>query len=97
MAVGQEFNFVIDNENLRNNEDLIESLFNLDANEPVRMVPMELDFDMFDILVETGLFRSKSEARKNWKRTEKEIPDGFTDIKNIGKLHHRLTIWKPVK
>lgn len=96
MAMGQEFNFVIDNENLKPNDDLIKGLFDLKSDDSMRIVPMELDFDMFDILVEIGLFRSKSEARKNWKRTGKNIPEGFTDIKNIGKLHHRLTIWNPI-
>jgi len=95
MNMGKEFNFVIDNENFDNNKDLIESLFELESDEMLRMIPVELDFDMFDILVEAGLFRSKSDARKNWKRTGKDVPEGFTDIKDIGKLHNRLTIWNP--
>ena len=91
MAVGQEFNFVIENENFKVNKDLVDTLFD---GEDVQIISSV--FDMFDILVITELFRSKSEARKNWKRTEKDIPEGFTDIKNIGKLHHRLTIWNPM-
>ena len=91
MAVGQEFNFVIDNENFK--EDLIDLIDTLFDGDDVHIIKQ---LDMFDILVMTGLFRSKSEARKNWKRTGKDIPEGFTDIKNIGKLHHRLTIWNPV-
>lgn len=90
MAVGQEFNFVILNDNF--NPDLISTLFN---DEDIQSIT-NTSLDMFDILVMTGLFRSKSEARKNWKRTGKNIPEGFTDIKNIGKLHHRLTIWNPI-
>ena len=89
MAVGQEFNFVIDNENF--DEHLLEAIF---ESEDVQFISAEND--MFDILVMCDLFRSKSEARKNWKRTGKDIPEGFTDIKNIGKLHHRLTIWNPI-
>ncbi len=91
MAVSQEFNLVIENEQFESNEDL---LFDLFDGEDVQLISVE--FDMFDILVETELFCSKSEARKNWKRTGKDIPEGFTDIKNIGKLHHRLTIWNPM-
>ena len=91
MKMGQEFNFVIDNENFEKNEDLVELLFNDDLN--VEILPN--DWDMFDILVETGLFRSKSEARKNWKRTGKDIPEGFTDLENLGKLNHRITIFNP--
>jgi len=93
MSMGKEFNFVMDNENFLDNEDLIESLFDLDETETVQIVPST--FDVFDMLVDAGLFRSKSEARKNWKRTGKDVPEGFTDIKNIGKLHNRLTIWNP--
>ena len=93
MSMGKEFNFVMDNENFLDNEDLIESLFDLDETETVQIVPST--FDVFDMLVDVGLFRSKSEARKNWKRTGKDVPEGFTDIKNIGKLHNRLTIWNP--
>ena len=89
MAVGQEFNFVIDNKNF--DEHLLEAIF---ESEDVQFISAEND--MFDILVMCDLFRSKSEARKNWKRTGKDIPEGFTDIKNIGKLHHRLTIWNPI-
>jgi hypothetical protein len=93
MSMGKEFNFVIDNENFLDNEDLIESLFDLNETETVQIVPST--FDVFDMLVDAGLFRSKSEARKNWKRTGKDVPEGFTDIKDIGKLHNRLTIWNP--
>jgi len=95
MSMGKEFNFVIDNENFLDNEDLIESLFGLNETETVQIVPST--FDVFDMLVDAGLFRSKSEARKNWKRTGKDVPEGFTDIKDIGKLHKRLTIWNPKK
>jgi hypothetical protein len=93
--MGQEFNFVIDNENFESNEGLVESLFDLNENERVQIVPST--FDMFDILVDTGLFRSKSEARKNWKRTGQDVPVGFTDLERIGKLKNRITIWNPVK
>jgi hypothetical protein len=90
MSMGKEFNFVIDNGNV--NEHLVDAMFD---GEDVDLLPNTTD--MFDILVMTGMFRSKSEARKNWKRTGKEIPEGFTDIENIGKLHKRLTIWNPIK
>lgn len=88
MKMGQEFNFVIDNGNV--DEQLVDALFN---SEDTMLLPDTND--MFDILVMTGMFRSKSEARKNWKRTGKDIPEGFTDLERIGKLKHRLTIWNP--
>ena len=93
MSMGQEFNFVITNENLEDNfptDNLIETLFDGES-----FIPVTTGADMFDILVMAGLFRSKSEARKNWKRTGKDVPEGFTDIERIGKLKHRLTIWNP--
>ena len=91
MSMGQEFNFIIVNENFESNKDLVDLLF---SDEDIQT--LSTNADMFDILVLTGLFRSKSEARKNWNRTGKDIPDGFTDIERIGKLKHRLTIWKPM-
>ena len=48
--------------------------------------------DMYDILVKCSIFLSKSDARKNWSRTGKEIPFGFSDFEKIGKLNHRITI-----
>lgn len=48
--------------------------------------------DMYDILVEFSIFSSKSDAKKNWNRTGKEIPFGFSDFEKIGKFNHRITI-----
>jgi hypothetical protein len=55
-------------------------------------------FQIFDVkarfpelLAALGIFRSRSEARKNgW---DKDIPDGFLDFR-IGKLKKRITILK---
>tara|TARA_Y100000310_G_C20593346_1_gene769240 strand:- start:1178 stop:1357 length:180 start_codon:yes stop_codon:yes gene_type:complete len=52
--------------------------------------------DIFDLLVNIGLFPSKSQARKNWKR-EKEIPAGFSDFPNLGKKKLRMTILNPIE
>lgn len=79
-----EFNIVIGNIDKK----LRELIF---GDEQIIVLSDQLD--MFDILVFTGLFSSKGQARKNWTRTGREIPTGFTDIRDIGKLHHRLTIW----
>jgi hypothetical protein len=57
---------------------------------------IELDVvDIYDILVKASIFKSKGDARKNWTRTGKEIPWGFNDFENIGKLKHRIVIYKP--
>jgi hypothetical protein len=53
-------------------------------------------YDMYDILVLFKIFSSKSEARKNWERTGKEIPPGYNEFKNIGKQKKALYIWNPI-
>jgi hypothetical protein len=55
------------------------------------------DYNMYDLLVLLGAFSSKSEARKNWTRTGKEIPSGYNEFKDIGKQKKALYIWNPVK
>jgi len=50
---------------------------------------------MLDILVALGIFKSKGQARKNWKRTGVTVPDGFTDLKKVGKLNKRITLFNP--
>lgn len=52
--------------------------------------------DMFDLLVMLGIFPSKGQAMKNWKKSGREIPIGFSDFEQIGKLNNRLTILNPV-
>lgn len=87
-----EFNVIIKNKYYKENEDLVPILFD---EEEVIFIEDD-NIDMYDILVKLNIFRSKSEARKNWKKTKKDIPDGFTDIMKIGKLNKRITIYKPV-
>jgi hypothetical protein len=86
-----EFNIIIDNDALRYNRSLLPLLFDKEA-----LVFVEPSWDMYDILVHCKLFKSKSDARKNWNKTTQVIPDGFTDIERIGKLRHRLTIFNPI-
>ena len=50
--------------------------------------------DMYDVLVGAGIFKSKSDARRNWKKTGADIPTGHTLIRGIGKMKKRLCIWK---
>ena len=40
--------------------------------------------DIFDLLVFSGIFMSKNEARKNWKGI-KELPSGYSEIGPVGK------------
>jgi hypothetical protein len=50
--------------------------------------------DIYDILVESGAFESKGQARKNWTGV-KEIPAGWSEIGPIGKQKLMLFIWNP--
>jgi len=52
--------------------------------------------DIYDILVESGAFESKGQARKNWTGI-KEIPTGYTEIGPIGKQKLLLFIWNPTE
>lgn len=93
-----EYNIVIANKYFKNNIDLLPLLF--DNEQYALLDPFHLKdnrpIDMYDILVYCHFFQSKSDARKNWKKTEQKIPDGFTDIQKIGKAKRRLTIWNPI-
>jgi hypothetical protein len=88
----QELNIVVLNANFASNSDMIVKLFGDEGLEVVN--PLK---DMYDLLVMLGVFSSKSEARKNWIRTGKEIPPGYNEFKNIGKQKKALYIWNPMK
>lgn len=49
--------------------------------------------DMFDLLVEIGAFKSKSDARKNWKKSDQNIEDGLSTFL-VGSKKIPLFIWK---
>lgn len=90
----RDLNIVIMNEWFE--PDLCDRLFNpMEWNEVIDMRE-DGKHDVLDFLVELSVFKSKSQARKNWKGPV-EIPDGFTDLQRLGKERHRLTIWKPIK
>ena len=52
------------------------------------------DADMYDLLVMLGSFKSRSEARKNW-RGVRDIPSGWSEYR-VGRLKKELCIWNPV-
>ena len=56
---------------------------------------MSPETDMYDLLVKLEAFPSKSQARRVWKHTGKEIPPGFSHFTRIGKHRRVLTIWNP--
>jgi len=87
----QELNIIIRNEFTPQEMDLIHHLF---GDEPV--VFLDEKADMYDCLIMLGVFPSKGEARKNWKRTGKEITPGYNEFRGIGKSKKALFIWNPV-
>ena len=62
-------NFVVSDEHLE--DDL-----NIFGGEEFEIIPSSLD--MFDVLVKTGVFKSKSQARSNWTKTDAYIEHGFS-------------------
>ena len=80
-----EANFIVDNGNLRGDEETI-----FFQGETCRHVPEGTD--MLNLLCMMGVFQSRGQARKNWTRTGPVILEGFTDLCGIGKLRHRLTV-----
>ena len=52
--------------------------------------------DIFDILVASGAFESKGQARKNWTGI-KELSTGYSEVGPIGKSKLMLFIWNPSK
>jgi hypothetical protein len=51
--------------------------------------------NMFDLLVILGVFKSRGQARKNWRKTGRDIPPGWTQLDRLGKYRKELCIWNP--
>jgi hypothetical protein len=83
-----EFNFIIDNGNLRGDEAAV--FFN---GEPVQILDDSATFA--DLFVAAGIFKSKSQFRKSKWGENLMIPEGWSDIERIGKLNKRITVLKP--
>lgn len=73
-------------------KDLWLSLFSPDILPKIPMHFIPANATMLDVLVIAGIFRSKTEARKNWKGPL-EIPNGFSQ-RLVGKLKAQITILK---
>ncbi len=83
-----EFNFIIDNGNLRDDEAGV--FFD---GEPVQVLDKSATFA--DLFVAAGVFGSKSQFRKSKWGENLMISEGWTDIEGIGKLNKRITVLKP--
>jgi len=91
-----DFNFIILNDSNQSGD--AELFFgdhegNLHDDITIEITP---DKDMYDILVMTNIFKSKGDARKNWTKTGKEIPWGFSYFR-VGKLRHTICILNTLK
>lgn len=84
-------NAMIDNGNLQEGD--AELFFGGDEPEPVEIFPAGTT--MIDLLIHLGVFKSRGQAKKNWKGPQ-EIPEGFSDFTGIGKLRRELWILNPV-
>jgi hypothetical protein len=88
----QELNVIVMNDFAADNWDMVRHLFGDDED----FLFLHPQYDMYDCLVHLEVFKSKGEARKNWKRTGKEIPPGYNEFRGIGKSKKALFIWNPV-
>lgn len=70
--------------------DLLQAVFGEDL---IRVRPVE--FDMFDILVEIGVFKSRGECRKNWKKSDHVIENGCHSFL-VSKKDKPLFIFRPI-
>lgn len=80
---GKEFNFI------KSTEETDKELFFGPLNKDDEFIGIQDNWIMADIMVQSGLFPSKSQARKNgW---NKPIPSGFS-MHTVGKYKVLITI-----
>jgi len=84
-----EFNFI----GGQGHEERDKELFFGPLTEEDRFILIQPEWTMADVMVQTGIFPSLSQARKNG--FGGPIPKGFSD-RYVGKLKRRITIlnWK---
>jgi len=61
--------------------------------EKVRWFPKA---EIWELLVVSGCFESKAQARKNWNGI-REIPTGYSEIGPIGKQKLMIFVWNPAE
>lgn len=71
---------------------MIEMLTAIFAEDRVH-VSHDYEKSMWTLLTEYGFFKSSGEAKRNWKKTDHEIPVGLTAFV-VGKNNIPLFIWK---
>ncbi len=75
--------FIVDNGNLRGDEQYL-----FFQGDEVEFVPVGTT--LFDLLVRAGVFKSKSQARKNWKKGK--LLSGFNYFHRLGKKRVTLCV-----
>ncbi|MHA2274844.1 MAG: hypothetical protein ACXAC2_03720 [Candidatus Kariarchaeaceae archaeon] len=88
----REINIIVMNDHFEDNKHLIPLLF--EDWDIIHYV--NTDINMYDILVKYEFFSSNGDCKRKWNKTGRDIPNGYTDIIQIGKFNRNLTIWNPV-
>lgn len=94
-------NVIVDNGNVRESDEI--ALFGPIKHEckgcwycrEEDVLWVDTSVTIFDLLIRLGAFKSKSQARKNWKHGN-NIPPGWSEFK-IGKIRRHLCIWNPTE
>lgn len=86
-----DVNFIVWNEHLESDSDIVPMLF--EPGEEIRVVDGEST--IADVLVLAGVFSSKSQARKNYKGNLGKIEPGFHWLGPFGK-GKAINVWSPV-
>ncbi|MCS5594489.1 MAG: hypothetical protein NZ730_08115 [Porticoccaceae bacterium] len=88
-----EFCFLVDNGLLIGDE--AEMFFQCSHDE---VIVLPENASMADVLVQCGIFKSKSQVRKDAKWGKNlEIPQGFTHFPKLGKKRRDVAIFRPTK
>jgi len=78
--------------------DIMAVFFGIDHTPTINQSQIPFGYpngtDIWSILVDSGAFESKGQARKNWQGI-KEIPDGYSELGPIGKSKLMLFLWNP--
>jgi hypothetical protein len=75
-------------------QDILPYIFGDGENIDRQGFKIRHNLDMFDLLVEMKAFKSRSDARKNWTKSDQFIEDGISSFL-VGKNKKPLYIWKP--
>ena len=87
---GDDFNVVLDHPNRYKLDD---DLFTSTVFRSAKWTVLPRETPLLEILVKAGLFKSRNEARKNWRRSW-VLGEGMNSFEHLGKCHKNLFIFK---